>query len=344
MNSTKIKLNLYDFLIDNTLVHVKIDKSFRDLIYKRLIEKFSSLKKYHAGRFRVTYGALKHEFSINTYFKLHRLLKIANDIDIPKEDVFNHIISFFARGSKTNKEIIIPKELTIDEVFVECFALYLAEGDNGSNGNTIPRKVRLTNSEFVVLKLFMEWLNQYFPNNPYYLRVLIPYTHNFTEEDYNEIKKYFNLKDEQISKKVCKWKRRTQMVYRVCLDSAVLIDLLLGMKSIIKGMCSNNKKLAAAYIRGMMIGEGTAYFNKSRYVRIEMRNEEEIKYLHQLFTLLGFDCKPSLRTERYNMWSLYIGAKQLKRYNDLIGLGIHEKRQAILERAVNKKLRVNQYC
>ena len=94
----------------------------------------------------------------------------------------------------------------------------------------------------------------------------------------------------------------------------------------------------------MMIGEGTAYFNRSRYVRIEMRNEKEIKYLHRLLTMLGFDCKPVLRQNRESHWSLYIGAKQLDKFAKEIGFGVHQERQKILEEANQKILRVNQYC
>ena len=43
------------------------------------------------------------------------------------------------------------------------------------------------------------------------------------------------------------------------------------------------------------------------------------------------------------MWSIYVGAKQLKKFYDEIGFGVHEARQKILEEAVNKVLRVNQY-
>ncbi len=92
-----------------------------------------------------------------------------------------------------------------------------------------------------------------------------------------------------------------------------------------------------------MIGEGTVYFNKSRYVRIEMKNEKEIKYLHKLLTMLNYQCKPSLRSNRDNMWSIYIGAKQLKRFSNEIGFGAHKKRQNLLEQAASKSLRINQY-
>lgn len=307
---------MYDFLIDNKLVHVKIDKDFRELIHDKVIEKYGSLKEYNDKKLKIKYVTLKYQFNRSVYFKFDRLLRIAEDIDISKEEVFNHISAFFAYGSNKSKEVIIPKEITIDEQFVEGFALYLAEGDTGLSGNTKPRKFRFTNSEICVINHMVKWINKYLPENEFYLLTINP-----TLKNYNKITKY-----------------------RLCLDSAIIIDLILAMDIRIKNICSNDEGLAAAYIRGMMIGEGTAYFNKSRYVRIEMKNEREIKYLHMLFTCLGFDCNPSLRTTRHNMWSLYIGAKQLRRYNDLIGLGVHEKRQAILEKAVNKKLRVNQYC
>ena len=132
--------------------------------------------------------------------------------------------------------------------------------------------------------------------------------------------------------------------YNLFCERAVLIDLLLSIESKIKELCGKDVKLAAAYIRGMMIGEGTAYFNKSRYVRIEMRNEKEIKYLHQLLTMLGFECTPTLRSNRHDMWSLYIGAKQLDKFSKEIGFGVHQERQKILLEASQKVLRVNQYC
>ncbi|KKP28279.1 MAG: hypothetical protein UR15_C0028G0003 [Parcubacteria group bacterium GW2011_GWA2_31_28] len=351
MNSTKInmkndviKVNTYNFLIDNSIVHVKVDDSFLRTIKEKIIQKYGSLKQFNLQKLRICYTTLEHEFGINEYFKLIRLLKIIQDVSIPKEELFNHISAFFARGSHTRRELVLSKELIIDEEFVESYALYFAEGDNGSNGYTKPRKVRFTNSELSVLKHFKNWLIKYFPGNSYYFKVLIPYNKVFTKEHYNYIKDYFDLDDSRIKTQICKWKKRTGFVYRICCDQAILIDLILALESIIKEICRDNKKLAAAYIRGMMIGEGTAYFNKSRYVRIEMRNEKEIKYLAGLLKFLGYEYKINLRTTRENMWSIYIGAKQLRKFCDEIGFGVHEKRQEILEKAVNKKLRVNQYC
>ncbi len=74
-----------------------------------------------------------------------------------------------------------------------------------------------------------------------------------------------------------------------------------------------------------------------------MKNEKEIKYLFKLFKLLGYKCRIFLRSNRENMWSIYIGAKELKRFYEEIGFGAQKERQEILKKAANKKLRINQY-
>ena len=339
-----MKINTYNFLINNNIVHVKVDKLFLQKIKRKIIQKYSSLRKYNLLKLKICYGTLKLEFNKNKYFKFNRLVRIAKDLDMPKEEVFSHIKVFFARGSSTSRELILAEELPIDEQFVEGYALYLAEGDNGSNGHTIPRKVRFTNSYFSVLKHFQNWLIRYFPNNSYYFKVFIPYDKVFTEEHYNYIKNYFNLYDFQIKTKRCKWKRKTGFVYRICCDQAILIDLILYIESTIKKLCLNEKDLATSYIRGMMAGEGTVYFNKSRYVRIEMKNKKEIDYIYKLLKILNYQCRLTFRKNRPGMWSIYIGANQLRKFHREIGFGAHRKRENILKAAVGKKLRVNQYC
>ncbi len=336
------ELNLYKFLITNNIVRVKLSNDFKRILQQKLLEKYGSIAKYSRLK-----GISRHNTRLSLkkyqYFNLPFLIDIAKDLKIPKEDIYREIRIFFAKGSNTKKEIPIPMKLTVDEFFVEGFALYLAEGDQGSNGNTKPRKVRFTNSNLQVHKQFITWLERYFPNNKIGLIIAIPLPKKLTKEKTDLIRQVVGLTVEIRTQK-CNWKRRTGWIYRTRLDSAIIIDIILAIENSVKQLCSLDRKLSCAYIRGMMIGEGTAYFNKSRYVRIEMKNKKEIFYLHELFLKLGFSGKPSLRTNREHMWSIYIGAKQLKKYNDLIGFGVHEERQEILNRAVNKKLRVNQYC
>jgi len=309
-------------------VHVKITDEFFYKIKNKIISKYKTLRNYN-NILKINYATFKWEFRTNNYHPFNRILRIINDLEISKKGLYNNILGFYHWGSNNNY-LSMPLELNIDEFFVEGYALYLAEGDTGFHGKTKPRKLRFTNSEINVINHFIKWVNSYFPDNKLYVNLINPINNKI---DFKDIKKRINTHNVKIKQghynKIIK--------YRVCFDSAIIIDLILVIESKIKDLCKKDKKLAAAYIRGMMIGEGTAYFNRSRYVRIEMRNEKEIKYLHELLIMLGFDCKPSLRKERDNMWSLYIGAKQLKKFNDLISFGVHEKRQRVLERAILKK-------
>ena len=340
MNSIKT----FDCLKCDKITYVRVTDTFKQKLKNEILRKYQSLDFYSKQVLGISKSALRLQFMKQKYFNLGRLLKITSDLGISKEEIYSNILSLYAKGSNTSKEVILPKILIIDKFFVEGYALYLAEGDNGSNGKTIPRKVRLGNSQLSVHKHFIKWLKTYFPNNEFYFRIIIPYPQTLTENIIKNTINFLNLEERQIRIHRYKWQRKTGFIYITCLDSALLIDFLLSIKNTVKELCLQDNKLAASYIRGMMIGEGTAYFNKSRYVRIEMKNEEEIKYLHKLFKLLGYDCKPSLRTNRKDMWSLYIGAKQLDKFSQEIGFGIHEKRQRILEEANNKILRVNQYC
>lgn len=324
----------YDYLKDFKRVHIKINDGFFNEIKDKIIVKYKSLRNYNQA-LKIGYPALKWEFKKNNYHPFYRILKIMGHLGISKESLYEHILGFYHWGSH-NDCMPIPRLLEIDEFFVEGYALYLAEGDTGFSGDTRPRKFRFTNSEIMVINHMIRWISTYFPDTKSYVNAINP---SGNDIDFKSIRRLIN--NDQIRFKEGLYNKVIK--YRLCIDSAIIIDLILAIEGKIKELCRIDKRLAAAYIRGMMIGEGTAYFNKSRYVRIEMRNEKEIGYLYQLFTLLGFECKPSLRSERHDMWSIYISAKQLKRYYDEIGFGINEKRQAILEKAINKKLRVNQY-
>lgn len=309
-----MKIDVFDLLLENKICYARVNDKFRDVIKSRINSEFKSIKEFCKEIKSTNYRALLVNLRKGKYHRLYTLIEIANKLNISKKEVYSSIVSFFASGSNTKKEVFLPRFIGINGKFVEGYALYLAEGDNGANGIEKPRKVRFTNSDLGVINYFHDWLKMFFPNNKTYVRIMPPGT------AYNKITKY-----------------------RLCLDSAILIDFLLDIKRIVKDCVKEDSRLRRAYIRGMMIGEGTAYFNRSRYVRIEMRNEDEIKYLHELLQKEGYDCKPSLRKERENMWSLFIGAKQLRRFYDEIGFGINLKRQEVLKKAINKKLRKNQY-
>jgi len=334
-------LDTFKSLSKNSSIYVNIDLFFRQKIKSLIIKNYKSLRRFNHRWLKINYSTLSWEFRKAQYHPLPRLLKIAEILKIDKEEVFENIRGFRASGSHRKSVLILPREIKVNENFVEGYALYIAEGDTGLSGETRPRKLRFTNSELGVIKFFIQWLNTHFPSTNFYLNVISPPGMTIQGDSFNQISKELDLNINQVKLRNDYYNKKIK--YRVCCDSAILIDLILSLERTIKKICFNDKKLAAAHIKGMMIGEGTAYFNRSRYVRIEMRNEKEIKYIYKLFRLLGYSCKPSLRSNRENMWSIYIGAKQLKKFYDEISFGVHQERQKILEAAVNKKLRVNQY-
>jgi len=327
------KINTYNYLSKNKLIHAKIPKSFRDKIKEKIIKKYSSLRRYCEIEKHCAYPTLQHEFAYNYYFKLTRLLKMTRDVGIDQNEVYTNIEAFFARGSNTGKITKIPKIAQIDEFFVEGFALYFAEGDNGANGTRIPKKVRFTNNKLDVIYRFKQWLLTYFPNNSFYVKIYASEKEPpLREEEIQEVADGLRIKRELVKVKYEHFKKKTKTFYRICCDSSILAFLIIILESTVKALALHDEKLARAYIRGMMIGEGTAYAKRMRYVRVEMRNENEIKYLNLLFEKLNFKVTCYERNTRKGMWVIYVGASQLARFNELIGFGIHKERQ--IEKAV----------
>ena len=331
------RINTFDYLKDFKRVHVKITDSFFYEIKNRILEEHKSINKYNSKFLIANYITLQSEFKTNVYHPFYRILKIIKTLNIAKEELYSNIIGFYNWGSHSNCDVKLSRELIIDEFFVEGYALYIAEGDTGFSGTTKPDGFRFTNTNTNVINYMIKWLETYFPENKFYVVAINPkggYVNFDTIKLLIKCDKVI-LKEDSYNKIV---------KYRIILDRVVLIDLMLSIEDTIKELCAKDTRLAAAYVRGMMIGEGTAYFNRSRYVRIEMRNEKEIKYLHNLLTMLGFDCTPTLRSNRHDMWSLYIGAKQLDKFAKEIGFGVHQERQRVLEQGASKVLRINQYC
>jgi len=335
------KININKILLDNYLVFIKLNNLFIQNLRRIIIQKYKSLRNYNEQILKINYPTLKYEFTYAKYHNFQRFYKIAQDLNIDEDDFFRNIKAFKSFGSRRKEQLYLPRAIEVDKFFVEGYALYLAEGDTGFNGKTIPSKLRFTNSNLDVIKYFIKWIRRYFPNNYFYLNIIIPDGMNIEENLIDIIKNNTALDIRQI--KIVKDFYNKQIKYRVCFDQTIVIYLILKIEDLIKEIIKTDRELTRAYIRGMMIGEGTVYFNRSRYVRIEMRNEKEIKYLYGLFQILGYNCKPSLRSNRLNMWSIYIGAKQLEKFYNEIGFGIHRPRQEILERAVNKGLRINQF-
>ena len=327
----KNRLNLYKIL-EQYEVSVGLKIEFLDKIKKNILSKFTSFKQFNSKRFDIPEKSFCNKLNGKYCFKYSKLIYVCQSLNISLDEIRKNIIGFRVQGSK-RKLSKIPKYLIIDELFVEGFALYLAEGDNGSCGIKQPKKLRFTNKEPYVIKRYIKWLQTYFPKNEFYVRM--EYSKNYIplKEELNQILFNFYLDRSQLRTKLIYPKRKTTKFFRVCLDDIVITKLILDLEKEIKNLILKNKTLMKPYIKGMMIGEGTAYFNVSKYVRIEMKNEFEIIYLKKLFDKLGYKVKIYTRNTRKNMWSIYIGGrKNLMKYYEEIGFGIHEKRQLILQK------------
>src|SRR3989344_6237945 len=170
MNSTIIT---FDFLKEFKRIHIKLTDDFFNKIKNKILSEYKSISKYNKEFLRINDATLQWEFKKNAYHPFYRILKIIEILKISKEELYNNILGFYHWGSLRNY-LQIPKELKIDEFFVEGYALYLAEGDTGFSGNTRPRKFRFTNADINVINHMIKWFNKYFNELPTYIQVDIP--------------------------------------------------------------------------------------------------------------------------------------------------------------------------
>ena len=249
-----------------------------------------------------------------------RVLKIlSKKLNFPMKEILTKIRYTQMHGSHRGRTII-PNTIVIDPLFVEGFALYIAEGDTGLSGKHRSRKVRLTNSEKDIIVLFSRWVKRYLKMEPWY-SVYVPEGNGSYNIDW-----IYNMSN-NVNINKCKYCKIPK--YRLNLDCSLFMDLFFLLEPIVKKECLRNKKLAEAYIRGMLAGEGTVYFKekqKTRYVRIEMKNEGEIKYISSLLSMLNIKHGVSERNTRKGMWTVYVGSPNIISMKN-IGFGASVKRQ-----------------
>lgn len=343
MKAKKIKSNLGLFVLlsKNKSIYVGLKTKFVSLVKKLILDKYKTLKNFNSQLLKIYYPNLKHEFNQANYHNFVRWLKIIKHIKIDEEKLFENVIGFRVSGSHKKSAIFLKRNIIIDEKFVEGYALYVAEGDTGLSGKTVPKKLRLTNANIEVVKFFVDWIKIYFPNNYFYLNIILPPNLSVKNNFPKLISKKLEIKINDVKIKHDNYNKEVK--YRICLDSAIIISLVLSLNRLVKRLCRKDKSLAVAYIRGIMAGEGTVYFNRGRYVRVEMKNKEEIEYVHSLLRKMEYKCKISFRKGRPGMCSIFIGAKQLEKFYNEIGFGSENERNNILKLAVQKELKVNQY-
>src|SRR3989344_3809664 len=331
-------IDTYEKLLLHKNIYVAVQKDFIRNLRREIKSRYKTLSIYNRKRLKLKECTFKYMFKKYAMtFQFSRLVEIALDCGLTKETVFNNILGFRVSGSHRNGIIKIPRIIKIDEYFVEGYALYLAEGDTGLSGKKNPRKFRFTNSEISVINHFIELIRRYLPGIDFYISVIVPSSKNLQYNEKMRILQTLNVNRNKV--KFCSGAYNKKVKYRICLDSSIIIDLMLSMNETVKSAASDSHSHAAAYVRGIMIGEGTAYNNKYSYVKLEMRNEKEVKFVSYLLEKLGICCTVKERHTRRGMWTVFIGRKDsILRFHRLIGFGVHEKRQLILDQIINNKI------
>ena len=317
-------IDTFSYVKDNPLVFVIISSSCNNRIKETILKKDKSLAAFNQKHMSIKNPAFIWGFKEkNRRHNLRRLLKIAEIIGIEEVDIRTAIEGYYAYGSK-KAPISIPQRIALTSFFVEGYALYIGEGDTGESGIKKPRKLRFTNAEISVINFFISWIREYFPHLPFYIAKIQP-------EKAKDASKHICHDDiRQSTGKYCK-----KTKYRVCLDRAIIIDLILAIRDRVRKVIKKDEELAKAYLRGIMAAEGTVYNNRTRYVRLEMKNPSEMAFVRTLLDTLSLTYTKHSRTTRKNMESIYMGGREnLKRFYTIVGFGCQKERQRKLEKLV----------
>ena len=186
----------------------------------------------------------------------------------------------------------------------------------------------------------MKWLIKYLKQRKEDFRIYIYVPNEFNYENFtSEIARKLDINGNQII--IYRDKYVTKPKFRISIGRVTIMQIFYYIEPLIKYYSSKNKSLAAAYLRGLMAGEGTVYSGKlnkalncyTKYVRLEMKNEREVKFAGKLLKLLKIDYKLKERKDRKEHWVIYIygGKKNFSRFVKLVGFGCNENRQRKLE-------------
>jgi len=324
MNS---KIHTLPILERTNTVFTSVEHAFTEKLIEKIKKSYGTINQFNEKFFKIERHAFNWAFKNRYGHNFGRLLQICQLLDINEQELKSNIQGFYSWGSH-NKPVRIPEQIEITEMFVEGYALYIAEGDTGDSGVKKSRKVRFTNTNTSVINFFSGWLKQTFLEIPVYLVIFVP-----EKQDYEDTRPGINISDIRI--KTSKGSYNKQIKYRLCMDNAITIDILLAIRETVRSAVREDAALAAAYLRGLMAGEGTVYNNRSKYVRLEMKNEPEIQLAKELLTNLNIDFTHHKRTTRERMESIYVGGKEnIRRYYELVGFGAHKGRQEKLRELV----------
>lgn len=211
--------------------------------------------------------------------------------------------------------------MKIDEDFVKGVSYYIGDGRM-----TAPRSLSTVNQNMETIKFFLKWLKKYFGINIENIKIKI----KTNKLNYNKSKLIdefsikLNIKKEHITSVSLKNKAKPhhKILVEVCANNSLAKKQFDNLIPRVKLKCLKNKKLATAYIKGIMAAEGSPKHHVrsgSRTIHLKMKDEEEIKYIGKLFNdVLKINSSILEVKNEEGMWLITIsGIEEIKKLNDL---------------------------
>ena len=192
---------------------------------------------------------------------------------------------------------MIPRNIVIDEGFIEGLAYYV--GDGRKSGRTLS----IVDVDDSAINFFLWWIQKYFG----------------IEKCNVKINEHPNFKE-------------------AVLNNAIVKRLFSEINPIAIKLCSQDKNLTSAYIRGIMSAEGSPKYNiasGSRSVHLKMKDKNEINFIHNLLNNMKI-VSSVLYSKTEHMWIISIsGRGELRKLEEMDVFKLTEKKKRRLENLLN---------
>lgn len=231
-------------------------------------------------------------------------IELCEKTGISEEQCLENIEYFYAGYKKSITYLPRFKNFNRD-FFVEGIGLYIAEGATSEKTN----EIALSNTNPNVLRFYMRWLKHCFDVSKDNLNIYV-YTHDPNFDKNKLIQKWFKrLYCTKISRTYY-YKKSEQECGLVVCSRAVLRYLLNELINEAKQLAKSDKKLAHAYLRGILAGEGHVYINEKKWqhhVEFGLKDKKEIGFIMHLLYLLDINF---YKNEKPNFTKIVISWKK----------------------------------
>jgi hypothetical protein len=335
MGDTYPIIDVHKLFREDEMCFVSIKQDLAEAIRTDVLSRYGSFCSFGIHKLHISGALARWSFRRTSFWQVPRLLQTATILNIPEEKVWSSIECFYYRGSHHRKGLVLPREIRSSPNFVEGFALYTGEGTTGFNGAAPSRRFVFSNADLDVIKFYIDWIRANFSSLEFRV-IIIPPPGSTPDIPTSTLSLALGISPESISVSRGHYNKRTK--FNVVIGNVFPIIIFHRIRAEVKRMVRENQSLMAAYLRGIMAAEGTAYQKgQQKYVRIEMHNEEEINYVSELLKRLEIGHRSYLRSNRDGMWSIHIGrTRDIHRYMEVAGFGSQLKRQERLKKICDK--------